>query len=203
MFMSVGRFAGALVCAALGWVAPLQAQDRPFVNLYKYVFSPFKVEADRLAKAQRLVDNTKDSIVLTNETKQPWKFGIIKANISAKGRQESGFLLIKVIQAGTEKFRQVATLTGDDEPFLIDQNFGTIIITPVFINKDDFYRVGYLQDVAGKRTFFDFSKGIENKLPPSFTPKSASNPKNKTEIIMEASPNGSHIFGINKDRYYR
>ena len=191
-----------LVLVAMAWSAAWAGED-PRVEFLKYVFRPLSQESARLERAKRFLETTRDSIVITNETDLPWKFGFVAHAVSELNQKQSGTLTIQRLKRDGESLETFAALRGDDQPALIEPHFGTIVATPVFTRSDapaweTFYRVCYLEDQAGKRFFFHFRKASAGTGRPRLGFTTDSMPKSPADAILRVSPNSENIYLITK-----
>jgi hypothetical protein len=193
----------SLVLAALAGAAALRAEEVSLTAFLKYVYTPFDQETARLEGAKKFVARSRESIVFTNESNEAWKFGVVLDGPGESSRKQSGKVQIRRLKGEDASLETIATLVGDDQPVVINPRFSTIVVTPVQARDgdnapEDFFRVCYLQDSAGKRVFFSLNKPASDKGMPrlGFVDQN----KSLAQYVLRLSPNGDNLFLIAKEK---
>jgi hypothetical protein len=185
--------------AAVTALYAMDAVDPAPTAFLKYVYTPFDQETARLEGAKKFVANSRESIVFTNESDAPWRFGLVPEPAGHAAGQGPGTLQIRRLKGEEALLEPLATLTGEDHPVVINPRFSTIVVTPVQPGASDFHRTCYLQDSSGKRIVFSLNKGARGGAMPRLgfeEPES----KSLAKLVLRLSPNGDNLFLIAKEK---
>ena len=196
-----------LTLAAATVSLPLRADD-PIIAVLKYLLKPFAQQNQRMAEAEAFRNATKYCVVITNESRQPWKLGCIPFDPKERyGNQPSGTLEVKVPRRTGNGFFPADPMTEGGAPVTIDGHFGAVVITPTvtrsgILSWQKFARYFYLEDGTGNRIYFSITKDTSSTASPVFVLAGASNAlvqRTKALAFSDSKIKDFNMIGIKVD----
>jgi hypothetical protein len=167
-------FKGMTLAVLLGSLGPglaVAADNDPLVQMIKFLWRPFAEQNARSARADQFREKTKYCVVITNESRQDWKFGCDGKASAAMKDKPSGTLQVAGVRANGTDFFPPDAVDDTTPPVVIGRNYGTVVVTPVnkrgmVYGSEKFARLCYLEDAKGKRIYLTLTKDTSSTAVP-------------------------------------
>jgi hypothetical protein len=120
----------------------------------------------------KFVKATENSVVITNKTSGPWKFGYLADAKSEVNDPQSGKFEYSAIDARLEFYDREIALNPDARAVLIPANNGALVLKPrcekvSTMKWKPFFRVCFIEDAMGNRIFLNIAKGTKDSDTPT------------------------------------